>query len=68
MFSIAIKDQGQLRFLVVKSAEESRKESSYASGDIPLLVRRGGRDINKKYREASSNGADGEVAHTETLL
>ena len=27
---------------------------------IPLLVRRGGRDI-KKYREASSDGADGVV-------
>jgi hypothetical protein len=33
---------------------------------IPLLVRRGGRDIKKMSRSLPFNGADGVVAHTET--
>jgi hypothetical protein len=35
---------------------------------IPLLVRRGGRDIKKMLRSLLIKGADGVVAHTETLL
>jgi hypothetical protein len=31
------------------------------SDQSPLLARRGGRDIKEKWREASSDGADGVV-------